>query len=70
MKKLLLTSLMLTSCACYAHVSGGPNNTYTVDEYGAFDLPTETKQDKIRFIQEIEARQDCGFKGKGVIALY
>jgi len=70
MKLYLLTGLLLCDCVCYAHVKGGPNNTYTVDEYGAFDLPTETKQDKIRFIQEIEARQDIPFKGKGVIALY
>ena len=71
MKKILLTTLILTSCACYAHVRSGPNNTYTVDSYGSeFDLPTETKGDKIRFIQEIEARQATGFKDKGVIALY
>lgn len=71
MKKLLLTTLMLSSCACFAHVTGGRNGTYTVDSYGnEFDLSTETKSDKIRFIQEIEARQDVGFKVKGVIALY
>lgn len=61
---------MLTSCACYAMVSGGPNNTYTVNEYGAFDLPTESKQDKIKFVQELEAHQTTGFKAKGVTALY
>jgi len=71
MKLYLLTGLLLCDCVCYAHVRSGPNNTYTVDSYGAeFDLPTETKQDKIRFIQEIEAHQVTGFKGKGVIALY
>ncbi len=70
MKKLLLTSLMLTSCACFAHVRSGPNNTYTVDNYGAFDLPTEGKQDKIKFVKEIEAHQAQGFKSMGVTALY
>jgi len=70
MKKLLLATLMLSSCACYASVSKGRGDTYTVDSHGAFDLPTNTKNDKIQFIQEIEAHQMQEFKPKGVVALY
>lgn len=70
MKKLLLTTLMFTSCACYASVSRGRGDTYTVDSHGAFDLPTNTKQDKIKFVQEIEAHQATSFKSMGPTALY
>lgn len=36
----------------------------------AFDLPTKTKQDKIKFVQEIEAHQATSFKAIEPTALY
>lgn len=71
MKKLLLTSLMLTSCACFAHVRSGANNTYTVDSYGDREkyIPHGDK-DKINFLPENEVLHCEKFKAKGLTVLY
>lgn len=58
MKKLIITSSMLFAASCFASVRAGPNNTYTVDNYGS-DFK---QQSKIQYVEECQARQCEAFK--------
>lgn len=73
MKKLLLATLTLSSCVCYAHVTKGRGDTYMVDSHGAPINATDPKErlpSKLKFMPEAEARQSTGFKSNSPIALY
>jgi len=69
MKNLLLATLVLSSCACYANVVKGPdkNGFYVVDNCGK---EMECKNSKVKFMPETEARHADSFKSKIPIALY
>jgi len=73
MKKLLITSLMLSSCACFACVSKGKGDTYMVDQQGTpinTTNPNERLPKRINFMPESEARQSSSFKCNSPMALY
>lgn len=71
MKTLLITSIVLCSCACYAHVRSGPNNTYTVDNMGAkFDGKNQEFNSKVQFVEECKAVQCQPFKSSGSVAIF
>lgn len=73
MKKLSLATLILSSCACYASVKAGSNNTYTVDNHGAPINATDPKErlpSKIKFMPESKAMQCERFKSNSPIALF
>jgi hypothetical protein len=69
MKKLLLATLMLSSCACFANVVRGPdkNGHYVVDNCGK---KIECKKAEVKFMPESEARQCESFKSNSPIALF
>lgn len=74
MKKLLLATLTLSCCACYAHVVAvSDTGVYIRNSTGAPMNLTETKDrlpSKVKFMPEAEARQADSFKAKSLIALY
>jgi len=73
MKTLLFATLTLSSCACYAHVRAGPNNTYTVDNYGTPINGSDAKPrlpPKVKFMPEAEARHADSFKSNLPLALF
>lgn len=74
MKKLLLVTLMLSSCACYANVIRGPdkNGYYVVDNCGDVISPTQPKERfiKVRMMPESEATHCESFKSSSPVALY
>jgi hypothetical protein len=69
MKTLLLATLVLSSCACYANVVKGPdkNGHYVVDNCGK---EMECKNSKVKLMPESEARQMQSFKSNSPIALF
>jgi hypothetical protein len=69
MKTLLLATLTLASCACYANVVKGPdkNGHYVVDNCGK---QIDCKNSKVRLMPEAEARHAESFKSNSPIALF
>lgn len=73
MKKLLITSLMLSSCACFASVGNVKGDTYTVDNCGKPLNSTDPKDrlpKRVNFMPESHALQSSGFKCNSPMALY
>jgi len=66
MKKILITSLVLCSCACYASVSKGRGDTYHVDQNGSeFD-----GKKKVQFMEQAKSLSVESFKSSSPLALY
>lgn len=74
MKLLLISSLTLSCCACYAHVVAvSDTGVYIRNSTGAPMDGSELRErlpGKVKFMPESEARQADSFKAKSPIALY